>query len=167
MRHDTGLSDQGVTLDFGRFKNKNSNSVVDKGIQELEAELLKIGASGRAVTPVELRQALHVLNSRVRNRGLSAKEILFQRDQLASEQLHFDDSALSNEQKDQRVCNHSSSPQSKTPEKSVANSSNISVGDLVFLKDERNKNKLRDLVVELKDDKAFLQKLTKKFMSRK
>ena len=63
--------------------------MVDKGIQELEAEFLKIGCSNIPISEVQLQTALNILNSRVRNRGLSAKEIVFQRDQHSLEQLGF------------------------------------------------------------------------------
>ena len=41
-----------ITLDFGFVKNKNSNSVVDKAMQELELEFLKEKASARAITNI-------------------------------------------------------------------------------------------------------------------
>ena len=39
LQHDQILNRHGVTLDFGRVKNKNKTAVVDKGIQEFEQEL--------------------------------------------------------------------------------------------------------------------------------
>ena len=168
LRHDSTLQEKGMKLDFGHVKNKNSNSVVDKGIQELEAELLKSGCSNTPVTSLKLQCALDVLNSRVRNRGLSAKEILFQRDQQTSEQIHFNDLELADKQQNIRIRNHDSSARSKAPGKRVAETHNIQVGDLVFIKDERDKNKARDryIVVSIEQDRASLQKLVDKFMSK-
>ena len=54
LRHDTSLQEHGIELDFGYVKNKNANCVVDKGIQELEAEFLKLGHSNVPVTAVQL-----------------------------------------------------------------------------------------------------------------
>ena len=169
LRTNTSLKDRGIILDFGYIKNKNSNSVVDKGIQELEAEFLKVGCSNVPVSDINLQSALDILNGRVRNRGLSAKEIIFQRDQHSLEQLNFSDLALSHDQREVRQKNNVSSAHSKAPGKSFAAGSDAKVGDLVFIKDERNKYKARDryIVVSIDDKNAQLQKLTDKFMSKK
>ena len=169
LRHDTSLQEHGIELDFGYVKNKNANCVVDKGIQELEAEFLKLGHSNVAVTAVQLQAALVVLNSRVRNRGLSAKEIVFQRDQQSLEQLGFQDSDLAKQQSDIRLQNHPSSARSKAPGKSIASVGGTQIGDLVYIKDERNKTKARDryIVVAIDKGSAILQKLTDRFMAKK
>ena len=39
LRSDSVVSSCGITLDYGHIKNNNSNSVIDKGIQELEDEI--------------------------------------------------------------------------------------------------------------------------------
>ena len=169
IRHDTSLQEYGIDLDFGYTKNKNSNCVVDKGIQELEAEFLKIGCSNVPISDVQLHAALDVLNSRVRNRGLSAKEIVFQRDQHSLEQLGFNDKDLAEQQNNIRLQNHPSSAQSKAPGKGKASVTNSAVGSLVFIKDERDKNKVRDRYIIVAVDKGYatVQKLTDKFMSKK
>lgn len=106
LRNDTILSDHGITLDFGYVKNKNSNCVVDKGIQELELELLKAGHSNVPITSLQLQSAVDILNMRIRNRGLSAKEIILQRDQHSYEKLDIDDSVLALQQQAIRQRNH-------------------------------------------------------------
>ena len=75
------LTKHGIKIDFGRVKNKNANAVINKGIQELEREMLKVDPNGGPLTAVQLQLAVETLNTRIRNRGLSAKEILFQRNQ--------------------------------------------------------------------------------------
>ena len=169
IRHDVTLQDYGIDLDFGYTKNKNSNCVVDKGIQELEAEFLKIGCSNIQVSEIQLQTALDILNGRVRNRGLSAKEIVFQRDQHSLEQLGFNDKDLANQQSNIRLQNHSSSARSKAPGKGVASTTAYEVGSLVFIKNERDKNKARDryIIVTVNNKNAILQKLTDKFMAKK
>ena len=74
LRSDKFLQQRGVQLDFGHIKNKNSNSVVDKAIQELETELLKLDPSGAQVAPLQLQLAVDMLTSRIQNHGLSAKK---------------------------------------------------------------------------------------------
>ena len=85
LRNVVSLQSYGITLDCGFGKNKNSNSVVDKAIQELELEFLKETPSSGATTNVQLQLAIRTLSSRIRNRGLSAKEILLQHDQITNE----------------------------------------------------------------------------------
>ena len=90
LRNDASLQSYGINLDFDFVKNKNSNSVFDKAIQELELEFLKVTPSGGIISSTQLQLALQTLNSRIRNRGLSAREILFQRDQVTNEQLRLE-----------------------------------------------------------------------------
>ena len=163
LRNDLQLKQFNIELDFRYIKNKNSNCVVDKAIQELENELLKIDNIHGPVSDVQLQLALSVLNSRIRNRGFSAREILFQRDQVTNEQIHISDQVLADSQIPNRTNNHLASAKSKAPGCSLASAMDCKVGDFVFLKDERNKNKARDRYVVV----AYVKKLTDRFMSRK
>lgn len=81
LKNDKTLLSHGITLDFGRIKIKNSNATVDKGIRELENELIRIEREGKPLTPLALEQALTSLNTRIRSRGLSSKEIIHRREQ--------------------------------------------------------------------------------------
>ena len=142
--------------------------MVDKAIQELEHELLKAGHSKAPVTNLQLQNSVNTLNSRIRNRGLSAKEILFQRDQQSLEQINIDDAVLATEQRQNRTYNHPFSAQSKASGKDYAMPSNFKVGDLVFIKSERDKNKARDrfIITSITGNSAHIQKLNDKFMAR-
>ena len=93
LKGDTILFSHGITLDFGRVKNVNKNPVAERTNQELECELLRIDPSGAAVSLRTLQQALKNLNTRIRNRGLSAQEVLFCRNQATGKQLTFQDEA--------------------------------------------------------------------------
>ena len=169
LHNDLSFQQHGITLDFGHIKNKNSNSVIDKGIQELESELLKHDTSGAPVTTLQLQTVLTTLNTRIRNRGLSAREILFQRDQQTNEQLSICDKELSSKQQDIRTQNHPLSAISKAPRGKLALlNPAVSIGKLVFIKHERNKNHPRDryIVTKINGDNALVQKLCSQFMSR-
>ena len=169
LRNDVSLQSYGITLDFGFVKNKNSKSIVDKAIQELELEFLKKTPSGGAITNVQLQLAMQTLKSRIRNRDLSAKEILLQRDQITNKQLSVSDVNLSEKQDTTRKKNHLPSAASKTPRDKVAFPTNLKMGDLVFIKDERSKYKARDRYIIRSIDVRYvqLQKLSFKFTSRK
>ena len=54
LHNDTTLNSLGITIDLGRTKNKDSNSVADKGIQELKEDILKHDISGAPLTPTTL-----------------------------------------------------------------------------------------------------------------
>ena len=170
LRNDPGLLERGITLDYGRVKNLNKNPVAERCNQELELELLHIDPTGAPVTEVTLQDAVHILNSRVRNRELSAREILFCRDQITSAQLNIDDNALNESQQRIRQQNHIPSARSKSKSGYPPEHSDITVGSLVYLKKEGDKFQARDsyIVVSIKDHIATLQKITStgRFMSR-
>ena len=138
--------------------------MVDKAIQELENELLKIDNIHGPVSDVQLQLALSLLNSRIRNRGLSAREILLQGDQVTNEQIHISDQVLAESQISNRTNNHLSSTNSKTPGCSLATAMDCKVRDLVFLMNECNKNKAYDryVVVSIEGRYAYVKKLTER-----
>ena len=167
LRNDDMLNSLGIQIDFGRIKNKDSNSVIDKGIQELEIEFLKHGAS-ECLTHLQLQLSIDTLNSRIRNRGFSAKEIILKRDQFTNTNIEVSDQKLSQEQQAKRAQNHLSSSLSKAGTKSTISRVVATVGDLVFIKHEKQKHKLRDrfIVTKIEGPNASIQKLNEKFMSR-
>ena len=122
----------GISLDFGRVKNANKNPVAERANQELECELLRLDPSGAAISQRTLQQALKTLNTRIRNRGLSAQEILFCRDQATGLQLTFSDNALSTRQQLLRKQNHEHSSRSKAQGAPAALLANVTKGDLVY-----------------------------------
>jgi hypothetical protein len=150
-------------MDFGRTMNKNKNPVVDKCISELITEILKICPDGGKVTPVMLSYAVNTLNSRIRNHGLSAWEILFQRDQYTFEPLNISDIVLASDQRDMRSKNQISSAKSKSRNAPDAVACNTMVGSLVYLKDDGNKEKSREryLIIGIEDNFYIIQKLNR------
>ena len=169
LREDRSLASHGITLDFGRVKNVNKNPVPEKGNQELEIELLRQDPSGAPVSALQLDKAVCSLNSRIRKQGLSAKEILFCRDQLTCKQLDIDDKQLCALHESIHGQNHFSSAKSKAWGRSKAKSANISLGYLVHIKSEGSKFRARDqyIVTDISDRFAILQKLNgSSFISR-
>ena len=135
----------------------------------MEVELVKASPQGAPITNLQLQQVVDKLNSRIRNRNFSAKEIVLQRDQQTKERIDISDPLLSQQQVEYRSQNHQCSDKSKAPGGKPAPEAKVKIGDLVFIKDERNKHQARDryIISNIKDKNAFLQKLTsEKFMSR-
>ena len=74
-------------LEIGRIKNPNKNPIADKAESEVEDELLRQEPGGGPVSLLIQAIATSQLNSRIFGRGLSAREIWFQRDQFSNAQL--------------------------------------------------------------------------------
>ena len=150
--------------------NKNKNPVMEKGIRELSLEILRRHPDGGPITHTQLAVVVNQLNARIRNRGLSAWEILNQRNQYTGEQLNTDDLQLSEQQAQLRVSNQTASAKSKAHGRPPAEEAMVSVGSLVYIKSDGNKHKARErfLVTDIKGDSCTVQKFTKsQFRSQK
>lgn len=170
LKDDHLLNAKGISLDFGRIKNTNKNPVAEKANQELEAELLKVDPTGAPVTPLILNSATDTLNSRIRYQGVSAKEIVFGRDQITGKKLNVDPARIKKNQEESREKNHQFSSTSKADIKKDALKASVKVGDLVFIKDEGTKHSPREryIIVKITNQDAVLQKMNgSKLMSKR
>ena len=84
-------------------------------------------------SPVVICVANATLNSRIRSRGLSAREMWTQRDQLSNILFPLSDYDLISQQQSLRKANHPSSEKSKVPLAQMASSPSVTIGDLVYL----------------------------------
>lgn len=158
---DKDLTNKGIHLDVGRLKNRNKNPIAEKAIQELERELKCEYPEGGPVSSCVLSLVTATLNLRVRNRGLSAKEIVYQRDGFTGEHLNIDDKLLAETQQVQRKQNHGPSARSQAQAQRPASKANVSEGDLIFIKCDGNKHVARDkyMVASVEKDCLFARKL--------
>ena len=141
------LRKHNITIELGRIKNSNKNPVAEKAVEELHVELRKFHPQGGSVSRQQLSLATACLNSRLRNRGLSAREMLFHRDQFTNSQLPVSDVDLIESQHTLREDNHQTSEQSKFKryhQKASAVPETVNVGDLVYLKCDGDKVRARD-----------------------
>ena len=118
---------------------------------------------GGPVSASQLAVVVNQLNSRIRNRGVSAWEIINQRDQFTGEQLALDDLKLSEEQMEIRVANQGASAKNKSRGRPPATKACIQKGSLVYIKSEGSKNSSREryLVVDVDDEHCVVQKFVK------
>jgi hypothetical protein len=163
LRADAVLKQHRITLDIGRIKNVNKNPVAEKAVLELEEELLRQVPGGGSCSSITLATATARLNSRIRQRGLSAREMFTQRDQFTGHQLPIKDRELIMSQHELRVKNHPHSERSKmrgAPRGKPVTSEPISIGDLVYVKADRNKSQAREryLVISIVDDWCYIRK---------
>ena len=92
--NDDLLQTHRICIEVGRIKNINTNPVAEKAIQEVEDELLREDPSGGPVSVTSLATALARLNSQIRERGISAREALFQQNMFSNTLLPIDDREL-------------------------------------------------------------------------
>ena len=163
LKSDSTLSSHNIQLDYGRIHNKNKNPVIEKGIRELGSEILRLVPEGGAISSQQLAVIVNQLNSRIRNGGLSAWEILCQRNQYTGEQIDVNDLVLSEQQGQLRVANQQYSSKHKARGNPPAQEANIVKGSLVYIKSDGNKTRGRDrfIVVEVNGDSCVVQKFVK------
>ena len=139
------LGQQRMYVELGSAKNPNKNPVAERAVQEVEEELLRLNPTGGPVTEVELALATANLNSRIRGRGLSAREMWTQRDQFTACQLPLADQQLILEQHESRTANHAHSQLSKAPRSQGPRTDpSIEVGDIVYLVADKSKLRGRE-----------------------
>ena len=130
--------------------NKNSIATVDNAIKLLEREIVKNAPHSTSINETILALAVRNLNSIIRNRGLSAHEIMFARDDTSNVNLHFSDKQLAENQQSNKHQN--SSLTSKVKESSTP----YTPGDFIAVNNEKNKHNVRDVYCV---DRVFNDKL--------
>ena len=163
LQKDPLLSKNGITLDIGNVKNKNKNPVAERAVQELGNELVRVHPDGGPITNVMLAMATANMNTRIRCDGLSSREIWTQRDQITGEQLPIDDQMIILSQHEARSANHPASERSKAPGRSATRQPDIDIGQLVYLREDRDKTRTRDkyIVVATTGIMCQVRKFTK------
>ncbi|XP_068706826.1 uncharacterized protein [Montipora foliosa] len=138
------LKQYGFAVEVGRVKNPNKNPVAEKCVAELGDELLRVCPEGGTISPLSLAVATANLNTRIRNRGLSAREMWLQRDQFANAQIPFSDLQVVRQQQSLRLRNHPTSERSKPPGCYPRPATPVEVGDLVYITSDGSKTSARN-----------------------
>ena len=116
---------------------------------------------GGAVSNTLLAISTVNLNARIWRRGLSSREMLTQRDQFSNSQIPVSDRELIMKQYEAKLLNHPLSEKAKAPSKEYRQlTQKLRCGDLVYLHNDKNKNKARDryLVTNVQDEWCFIKK---------
>ena len=174
--NDGDLQTLKISLELSNPENKNGLAIVDKAIQELEKELVRISPEGKSISSTELAQATLALNSRIRNRNFSSHEIMFSREQNTGENILLDDKKMGEVKEKLKNENHKYSEKSKFPDHNEPTSARAKKGDYVHLKDDGGKHTSREqYLVTDSDEKtvkllkllhSFNEKLQTKFGSK-
>lgn len=144
------LKKVGIELVLGSEKNKNKNPIVDTAIKEIHSEIVRIDPKGGAISESTLSQAVSNLNDRIRDGGLSAREIWTKRDQFTGQQLPLNDDKIISRKYENRLKSHQASAKYQSRGKTSATNPDIYIGDLVYLKSDRDKTKPRDRYIVVK-----------------
>ena len=107
----------------------------------------------RVLTGVAQRRG-EAVNESIRHHKLSSKEIQFSRDLASNDNLPLDDSKIAEIVTQHRMDNNPYSVKSKSRTKEPARRANAVEGQLVFHKQEGNKNTRRDLYIVIGKDTA-------------
>ena len=95
---DAELERFNIKLETGRKHNKDSNPIAEKAVKEFRDKNLKFKPAGGPVTDLERATITSSLNKMLRNRNLSAREIITNRNQNTQEPLNVCDDNLAEEQ---------------------------------------------------------------------
>ena len=146
------LRKHGIDLQLGEEKNKNKNPIADNSIKELHSEIIRIDPKGGPITESTLSYAISNLNDRIRDGGVSARELWTKRDQFTGQQLPINDNKVISSKYENRLKSHKASSKYRSRGKESVSKPDVNVGDLVYLKSDRDKTKPRDryIIVEPK-----------------
>ena len=158
------LQKLGIKVELGRTHNINKNPVAENCIKEFLKERLRLSPNGGPVSELERAQITKNMNGRVRERGVTAKEIAYNRDQISNEVKKIPDPELSDLQLRLREGRHHK----------VAAKTDIAfnIGDNVFMKRDINKlrgreaYKIVNIYISNNEEMATIRKSDKKFMAK-
>ena len=115
------------------------------------SSLVSLSSKGQSRTN-EGRLNIHKLNDRIRDGGVSARELWTKRDQFTGQQLPINDNKVISSKYENRLKSHKASSKYRSRGKESVSKPDVNVGDLVYLKSDRDKTKPRDryIIVEPK-----------------
>ena len=76
-----------IKLELGATFNSNKNPIAENMVKEVHKEINKAGFLNDQINDIQLMVVIKNINSRVRDRGLTAKEIFCMRDQATNKNI--------------------------------------------------------------------------------
>ena len=149
---DAELGRHHIRLDPARKKNKDSNPIGEKAVKEFRQEKLRFKPEGGAISEIERAVITASLNKKIRNRGVSSKEIIMNRDQNTLMNLNLNNEALAAKQLSLRLENHPQSEKCKSKKGVFPFKAKVWPGALVLLKKDLSKLRGRELYIVVKID---------------
>ena len=163
----TLFNDHKIKIVIGRTTNVNKNPVAENAVKECEKEICKYKPHTQQLTEDDLVVISKIMNERVRNRGMAAKEILIKRDVLTGADKKIEDNKLSELQMDKRM--KARKARGRTADQQDLRDEQIfHVGDAVYLKSQLSKHQPRQthIITKIFEDYIIIQKLHSQFRGK-
>ena len=157
LEGDTVLKKYRIHLEVGRAKNANKNPVAERAVQEMEEVLQRMDNHNEAINECSLSLATSRLNSKIRTNGLSAREIMTQRDQFSNNPIPINDKDIILEKHAKAIKDHEYSERSKSHSNPPIQSPKVNIGDLVHLYCDKNKHHPRERYLVTGVDGQWIQ----------
>ena len=154
---DRVLNQHRINIDMGRVKNVNKNPVAEKAVQELEEAIIRIERHNETLDSKVLALVTARLNNRIRGNGLSAREVLLQRDQFSHKQIPIQDREIIFDKHAKAIKAHQYSELQKSNGKPIRQPPTIRIGDLVHLTTDKSKHHPRDRYIVTSTDGHWCQ----------
>ena len=142
------LKDINITVELGESKNKNKLAAINKIIQELENELIKIAKPQSRISSNNLSLSVANLNSQIWSTGLLAYEQCIGRNQYSKCQLRSSDRYLIEQETSQRNANNKSLISPITTD--------FKIGSIVYIVNKKSKHVPRPRYIVDKIEGHFL-----------
>ena len=159
------LKKLGIVVDLGRTFNTNKNPIAENCIKEFHKERLRLNIPNGRLSEINRAIITKNMNSRIRERGFTPKEMAMNREQMSNAVKLMSDDKLSEVQTKNRIERHN--PIEKK------NETNMSIGEDVYLKNDKSKHRGREVYKIIKlynkgeEEWAVVQKNNDlKFMSK-
>ena len=121
-------------------------------MQEVQKEILQYTDRTGPITHAELTMILNNVNSRIRYNGYSPKEILFRRNAIDNKPINIQDDDLTQKQTKLRQSSSQSTRKLRSKTHSLTPPQAFKIGDLVLLRNVKDKNNPRELhIIEDKE----------------
>ena len=160
LRENPKLEKLNIVVETTDPGNKNSIATADNAIKELESELVKLSPHDPAVNPSLLALATKSMNNKIRNRGLTAFEIMFSRDSTNQKNLNLTDKNLLEKQMEIKQTNNNNLVNSRFKNNPMQ-PENFHKGDTVVMVNDNDKTKARDIfmVTDVNKNKIQINKI--------
>ena len=163
------LHKAGISIDIGRVTNKNKNAQAENAIKILEKEILRYDPALNQLSSNDLVLITKMTNSRPNKSGLCPREIFLTRTWTDNSQIKVDDGKVAAELQENRAKQneHGHKHQIKKGHQEPE-STTFQKGDLVFLRENPGKHKVREMytIVDLKEDLLTIKKTEGQFRSK-
>ena len=159
----------GISIDIGRVTNKNKNAQAEVAIKILEKEILRYDPALNQLSSNDLVLITKIANSRPNKSGLSPRELFLTRAWTNNAQIKVDDDDIAAGLQANRAKQNEHALNHQVKKGHVeSEDTSFSKGDLVFLRENPAKHKVREMytIVDIDENQLIVKKTEGKFRSK-